>query len=154
MGPGYEDDDHDDIRALVAGPPENGKRISQFVRRKGFVVDSAYTFEEAQELTSRHNYAVAVLDMGEGDFAETSWVELLESLGVETKLFCLIPEDLDEELVDRLKNDEAILIQKPCEAEDLEEPLRAIVRSSSAEHHVPRIKSSKGQLRMREYDDN
>lgn len=154
MPRGMEDDDHEDIRALVAGPQENVKRVSQLVRRKGFLVDSAYTFDDAQAFASRHNYVAAVLDMGEGDFAETSWLELLESLGMETKLFCLVPEDLDEEILNRLKEDEAVIINKPCEAEDLDEPLQQIVRASGAEHRAPKIKSSKGTLRMRDYDDN
>ncbi len=153
MRRGESEDDRDQIRALVAGPQDNAKRVSQLVRRKGFLVDSAYAFDDALELTRRHNYTVAVLDMGEGDFAETSWLELLESLGMETKLFCLVPEDLDKELLERLHENEAVVIQKPCEAEDLDEPLKAIIQAAGAEPKAPREKSSKDTLRMRDYDE-
>ena len=153
MSRGYEVDEREEIRALVAGPQDVVKRVAQYVRRKGFLVDTAFSFEDAQEFTSRHNYAVAVLDMGEGDFAETSWLELLESIGMDTRLFCLIPEDLDEELLERLKEDDAVIINKPCEAEDLQEHLQAIVRDSSAGMNAPKLKGSKGLLKMRDYDD-
>lgn len=149
---GHDQDDRDELRALIAGPKESCKRMSKIVRRKGILVNEATSFDDALSLASRHNFSVALLDMGEGEFKEPSWVELLESLGVEVRLFCLVPDDLDEELKERLDESGAALLPKPLDENELSKRLGQIVKESSGSLNIPKAKS-RGTLRMRDYDD-